>query len=68
MQTTQRIICKLRNESSANYATNHLLIAQGYRCILRNVPEEEMSLKKDGYLPRLVDRKIERYLRIFGYT
>ena len=25
-----------------------------------------MSLKKEGYLPRLVDRKIERYLRIFG--
>ena len=25
-----------------------------------------MSLKKEGYMPRLVDRKIERYLRIFG--
>jgi predicted AAA+ superfamily ATPase len=25
-----------------------------------------MSLKKDNYLPRIVDTKIERYLRIFG--
>ena len=25
-----------------------------------------MSLKKDGYKPRLVDEKITRYLRIFG--
>jgi len=25
-----------------------------------------MSLQKEGYIPRLADRKIERYLRIFG--
>ena len=25
-----------------------------------------MTLKKEGYLPRIVDRKIERYLNIFG--
>ena len=25
-----------------------------------------MTLKKDGYIPRLVDPKIDRYLRIFG--
>jgi predicted AAA+ superfamily ATPase len=28
--------------------------------------EQDMTLKKEGYIPRLVDHKIERYLRIFG--
>lgn len=25
-----------------------------------------MSLKKEGYLPRIIDEKIEKYLKLFG--